>query len=475
MLSTNAAPAAPSPPAGPAAEGSRTGATGADRSFAATLAHERPGGADEPAAGDGPPAAAASPDGASEQRASSPAAQTAKAPAKPAPKPKAAAGGGPSPADGNALPLWLPPAVPASASLVIATDRPTAVAQASNRSAVELANAALQPEPDAEAGSIEAAGTGKAAATPASPAEATADASKAESALAKTATALEQLQTDGASPRAAADASRQLAAAADAAPVAATPPSAAVVVAAQPATASALTIAAAAVPSPSVPAPKTARPSVILDDARSAAAPAADTAPVAPDLEHAVAAPLSANTKGEIVATPAALKVAVDGAAGALPQPSGAAPERAASPTVVQVSTPVGAPGWTRELADRVSVLVNQNLTQAQIKLSPADLGPIEVRISLSDGQANVSFTTHSHLTSEALQAAAPRLREALSSQGYSSVNVDVAQQHFRDRSPQQARYEPQPGLAATTPPVASRAVARAAGVGRAARLDAYA
>jgi flagellar hook-length control protein FliK len=145
---------------------------------------------------------------------------------------------------------------------------------------------------------------------------------------------------------------------------------------------------------------------------------------------------LAADTKGDAATMPTA-KGTVDPTAGVLPAAATAAPDRAAAPTVSQVATPVGAPDWAHELSDRVNVLVNQNLTHAQIKLSPADLGPIEVRISLSDGQANVSFTTHSHVTSEALQAAAPKLRESLGSQGYTSVNVDVSQQQFRERTPQ--------------------------------------
>jgi flagellar hook-length control protein FliK len=491
MLNTTVAPAVPAPPAGPPAEGARTGAAGQGRSFAATLAHERPGGADEPASGDGSAEAAESPSGASAQRASGPAAKATKAPAKPATRPKATAGGGPSPADGNALPLWLPAAAPASATLasaavaalstpegtpdVSAAGLPKAMAPEANRSAIELALSAPAQQPDAESGPIETAGTGKAAPPPGPSTPATADASTAEPALAKAATAVEVLGTRGPGPQATDDPSRKLAVAADAVPVATTSAPAAEVAASQPATAGALAVATAARTSPSAPPPKTARSSAIADDTRSAAAPAVDTAPVAPELEHAVTAALSADTKSELGATPAAAKVAVDAAAGALPQPPSAAPERAASPTVAQVSTPVGAPGWTRELADRVSVLVNQNLTQAQIKLSPADLGPIEVRISLSDGQANVSFTTHSHLTSEALQAAAPRLREVLSSQGYSSVNVDVAQQHFRERTPQQARYEPQPGPVATAPQAANRSAVRPGGAGGAPRLDAYA
>ena len=201
--------------------------------------------------------------------------------------------------------------------------------------------------------------------------------------------------------------------------------------------------------------------------------------------ETVVSGAQTARAVAPVIATDTALEVAAShGAdakqdAGSLATASLApsAPLAPASPAVAQVAAPVGSPDWAQQLGDRVAVLVNQNLTNAQIKLSPTHLGPLEIRISLSDGQASVAFTTHSQVTREALEAAAPRLHEALSAQGFGSVNVDVSQQQFRERTPQTAQYDNEFSVAssAAAMPVATSvtgAVARAASL---LRLDAYA
>ncbi len=193
---------------------------------------------------------------------------------------------------------------------------------------------------------------------------------------------------------------------------------------------------------------------------------------------HAVAPLLAADTSIAVAAANSAADNKVEASAVATAALAPQAPTTPATPTVTQVATPVGSSDWPQQLGERVAVLVNQNLSNASIKLSPAHLGPLEIRIALSDGQANISFTTHSQVTREALEAAAPKLREALGAQGFGTVNVDVSQQQFRDRAPQSSQYGEGAPLAADAikAPMAPTA---AAGVVRsprsAQRLDAYA
>jgi flagellar hook-length control protein FliK len=78
--------------------------------------------------------------------------------------------------------------------------------------------------------------------------------------------------------------------------------------------------------------------------------------------------------------------------------------------------------------------MVGQNLRQADLQLSPADLGPLEVRVVVTHDQANVSFTSnHAHVR-EALEAAIPRLREMLEQQGLNLANADVSQHSFAEQ-----------------------------------------
>jgi flagellar hook-length control protein FliK len=140
----------------------------------------------------------------------------------------------------------------------------------------------------------------------------------------------------------------------------------------------------------------------------------------------------------------------------------------------LQVNTPVGSDGWAQSLGDRVVTLTERDVSHAQLKLNPPQLGPLEVRVQVNGDQASVSFTTHSNVTREALEQAAPRLREMLGSQGFASVNVSVSQHSFSERPQQPMRYEPLPSWAEA---IATPAASQAAAASRVARslLDAYA
>ncbi|MEJ2426604.1 MAG: flagellar hook-length control protein FliK, partial [Candidatus Thiodiazotropha sp.] len=47
------------------------------------------------------------------------------------------------------------------------------------------------------------------------------------------------------------------------------------------------------------------------------------------------------------------------------------------------LNLPVGQPGWDQGLGQRVQWMVNQNIQQAEIKLTPPNLGPLEIKISV--------------------------------------------------------------------------------------------
>jgi flagellar hook-length control protein FliK len=200
--------------------------------------------------------------------------------------------------------------------------------------------------------------------------------------------------------------------------------------------------------------------------------------PVAPLLRRAVAA--ASATDGEARPDSAAVPTVPDARAGL------AAAAGATTSTTNAVTTPsplpvaVGAPEWDRHLSERVAVLVDQGLTNAQLKLSPAHLGPLEIRISVQSDQANVWFGTHSHATREALEAAAPRLREMLGAQGFANVGVSVDLQQQAGRGPAgggtPTRHEPEFSFAAGADVTAPSAGPSAAAprVERS-RLDAFA
>jgi flagellar hook-length control protein FliK len=96
-------------------------------------------------------------------------------------------------------------------------------------------------------------------------------------------------------------------------------------------------------------------------------------------------------------------------------------------------------------VADRVSLMMDGNLTSAKLQVNPPALGPIEVRIALQGGHAQVWLSSHSAVTRDELEASSPKLREMLGSQGFSQVSVDISQRSFQERLPQSQAYESAP------------------------------
>ncbi len=84
---------------------------------------------------------------------------------------------------------------------------------------------------------------------------------------------------------------------------------------------------------------------------------------------------------------------------------------------------------WGQSFGEQVMMLVNQNVRSAEIRLNPANLGPIEVQIDITDDQVNVAFTSRHAVVREAMELALPRLREMLDENGLSLANTDISDQ----------------------------------------------
>lgn len=104
----------------------------------------------------------------------------------------------------------------------------------------------------------------------------------------------------------------------------------------------------------------------------------------------------------------------------------------------------VGAENWGTGLGDKVVWVVGNQMRGAEIHLNPPALGPLEVRVNITDGQANVSFMTQHASVREAIEAATPRLREMLGDSGIGmgsvSVNVGSFAQQQQTSSQEQDR-----------------------------------
>lgn len=106
--------------------------------------------------------------------------------------------------------------------------------------------------------------------------------------------------------------------------------------------------------------------------------------------------------------------------------------------SVLSVESPVNSARWGSDLGKNIQWMVNQSINGAQIRLNPQQLGPIEIRLQMENGQATVAFTAQHAATREAIDAAMPRLREMLAGQDVNLVDVNVSQHSFAEQHQQQ-------------------------------------
>ena len=117
----------------------------------------------------------------------------------------------------------------------------------------------------------------------------------------------------------------------------------------------------------------------------------------------------------------------------------------------VPVAMPLNQPlamhqgGWTEGLVNRVMYLSSQNLKSAEIKLEPAELGRLDIRVHMTpEQQAQITFSSGNVVVREALENQAHRLKEMFAQQGLAQPDVNVADQ---SRGQQQGAQEQAAGL----------------------------
>jgi len=167
-----------------------------------------------------------------------------------------------------------------------------------------------------------------------------------------------------------------------------------------------------------------------------------------------------------------------NGAAGAAQLLANPTASTAATPApVLKVAAAVDSAEFGQGVATQVSLMVDRNLNGASLQVNPPALGPIEVRIALQGGHAQVWFTSHSPVTRDALESSSSKLREMLGTQGFAQVSVDISQRSFQERSAQSQSYQAMPAERSAAGSGASAQVRSAGSIPRAASglLDAYA
>ena len=139
---------------------------------------------------------------------------------------------------------------------------------------------------------------------------------------------------------------------------------------------------------------------------------------------------------------------------------------------------PVHSPRFGEGFTQQVVVLAQNGIQQAQMSLSPPDLGPIDVRITMQQDAATVQIAAASVAAREAIQDALPRLRDMLDQSGVRLNDAGVfAQLPQREQSAgsQQQRSDWQMASGFGNPGGGEQSALVAPVVRRVGLLDAYA
>lgn len=89
-------------------------------------------------------------------------------------------------------------------------------------------------------------------------------------------------------------------------------------------------------------------------------------------------------------------------------------------------------------LRERVHLMVRQNIQVAEIRLDPAELGQMQIKVNMQQDQASVQFLVQQPQAKELLEQQLPRLRELLQQQGIQLAEGQVQQQQQHQQSAQQ-------------------------------------
>jgi flagellar hook-length control protein FliK len=83
------------------------------------------------------------------------------------------------------------------------------------------------------------------------------------------------------------------------------------------------------------------------------------------------------------------------------------------------LSAPLGTDPWQQDLSAQLALMAGQGEeAYAVMKLSPAELGDLEIRLTVRDGEASVEFAAAAPEARAALELAQPRLQEMFAAQG---------------------------------------------------------
>ena len=98
-----------------------------------------------------------------------------------------------------------------------------------------------------------------------------------------------------------------------------------------------------------------------------------------------------------------------------------------------EIATPVDSPQWQDDLGQQVVAMVRRGEQQVDMRLNPADLGPLSISLNISEGGVQAQFQSAHASVRAAVEQALPQLQATLAAQGLAlgeaSVNDGASRQ----------------------------------------------
>lgn len=105
-------------------------------------------------------------------------------------------------------------------------------------------------------------------------------------------------------------------------------------------------------------------------------------------------------------------------------------------PVNMAIEAPLRSPMFSQELGERIVWLSSRQGQVAEIALNPPHLGPMEVKLTLSGGEAGAQFFSPHPQVRDAIEAALPKLRESLAEAGVTLGQAQVRDESFHRQEP---------------------------------------
>lgn len=110
----------------------------------------------------------------------------------------------------------------------------------------------------------------------------------------------------------------------------------------------------------------------------------------------------------------------------------------------LQLQQHIDKPAWSHEFGSKLAWMSKEGLQSAQIRLTPAHLGTIEVKIAIHHDQANISFMSQHGAVRDMIESSMPRLREMLNEAGIKMDQVNVSTNPNAQHQNQHAEHMPE-------------------------------